>query len=154
MTLRKNPLYHLIKYIMRKELLILSLVLICLSCGSVETYTSPDYDGGKYTAVSFEQLSENPNQFDKKKIELVGIFYYGMEEAALTNKENPKNRIWIKFDYKKKMIDKDGNSLFEDEKLLRYSGKDVKLKGVFNKENTGHLGIYFAAIEDLDYFGK
>ncbi len=135
-------------------MLILSLILICVSCGSVDTYTSPDYDSGKYTAVSFEQLLKDPNQFDKKKIELVGIFHYGMEEAGLTNKKNPKNRIWIEFDYAKKMIDKNGKSLFKDEKLLRYSGKEVKLKGVFNKENTGHLGIYFAAIEDLHYFGK
>lgn len=77
-----------------------------------------------------------------------------MEEAALSNKENPKNRIWIEFNYNKKMINKNGNSLFENERLSRYSGKEVKLKDVFNKENTVHLGIYFAAIEDLHFFGK
>lgn len=139
---------------MKNKLIILFLVLICFSCGSVETYTSPDYDSGEYTMVSFEELLKDPNPLDKKKIELVGVFHYGMEEASLSNKEDPEDRIWVKFDYTKKMVDKNGNSLFEDEKLLQYTGKEVKLKGTFNQENTGHLGIYFAAIEDLDYFGK
>ncbi|MGY3793779.1 hypothetical protein [uncultured Aquimarina sp.] len=133
----------------------LILIVFLNGCASIGTYKTTSYEEDDYTKVSIDKILENPNLYHEKKIELNGYFFYGLEEAAITNDKSSsvKQRIWIDFDYKKNLLDNNNNELFAKNKLLDCSNKKIKIKGVFSKENKGHLGIYIGALTNITYFG-
>lgn len=133
----------------------LILIILLNGCASIGTYKTASYEEDAYTKVSIDKILENPNLYHKKKVELNGYFFYGLEEAAITDNKNSnvKQRIWIDFDYKKKLIDNNNDDLFAKNKLLDCSNKKIKIKGVFSKDNNGHLGIYAGALSSIAYFG-
>lgn len=138
---------------MSNKLAILFLAFFFTNCSVSNSYTSFDCDED-YFKISFNELINNNIAFDDKKIELIGTFYFGLEQSSITDDDNPNNQIWIRFDFKEKMLDEKGNNLFDDKRLYKYSGKKVKVRGIFNRKNKGHLGIYDGTIENIQYFGN
>jgi hypothetical protein len=86
-------------------------------------------------------------------VEVEGIYRHTYEMEALLPNKNTKgsnNAVWIDFagnltniKTKKQLI---GNDFSELEKLY---DKRIKVVGVFNKENKGHLDTYFGRIQNI-----
>ena len=156
MIQKKENLNQIKKREMKKTCLLLLVLTLFINCRQVEKVVNNSLDDSNYKKVTINKVMQNPNLYNNKKIEIEGFFYFGFEDVSIseTIKSSQKERIWIKFNYfNKGFKDNKGNFLFENDKMKSYLGKKIKIKGVYDSKNNGHLGLYKGTIKDITYYG-
>ena len=97
--------------------------------------------------VSAYNIVGNPKEYDGKKVRVVGLLEYDINNAALyvsTESQQlgiTKNAIWCKITPTTLKTSYDG--------IKKLNGKFVMIEGVLNAENSGHTDKYSAAIEGI-----
>lgn len=134
----------------------LLLMVLFTGCGKTNSYTQKSYIENDFKRISINEIISDPTNYNNKKIELEGYFYFGLEEACISKVKNPElnDRIWIEFNFFKGLQNNGNNERLDGKKLMTFSGKRIKIKGVYTIENKGHLGRYSGAIRDLVYFSE
>jgi hypothetical protein len=101
----------------------------------------------KTISVSIIQLISNPEQFDGKRVRLIGFVRLELEGDAIYlhredyNNRLTKNGLWIN-------ITKD----FDGKGNHKYDQKYVLVEGTFSANNQGHMGLFSGAIENIERF--
>jgi len=97
--------------------------------------------------VPLVRLLAAPDEFDGKVVWTAGYFQSGMEDEALYISELdgrnfiPLNGIWL---------DWDGS--VPPEKLQKFKGRYLMLKGTFLKGYAGHMGLYSGRLSNVREF--
>ena len=132
---------------------LLVLIIFLNSCSSNETYRLASYTQDNYNPESISNIMKNPYKYDDKTVELQGYFYHGLEYTSIAEKKysNPSESIWISFNFKIKLLNDKGDNLLEESRLENISGKKIKIKGTFNVDKKGHLGIYAGSLTNITY---
>lgn len=120
--------------------LILSLLLLVSSL-SVTNLSAQETK--MTTFVSMVQLLSNPEQYNGKKVRVVGYLWIEFEGTALyfhkEDKVNSLTKNAIALNLPEKAI-KDGKQL---------SGHYALIEGVFDSSDTGHMGLYSGTIHSI-----
>lgn len=106
-----------------------------------------------FEIISFVQLISNPKLYHHKKIQVSGYLHYRFEDAALYMSKTDadymqsENAVWVAFDSK--------SSLEPLEKVPNVSvpyfdSKYVTIKGVFDCEDNGHMGMFIGSIKKIE----
>ena len=136
--------------------ILLFLTISLISCSTIDTYESSkiDFEKNVYIKTSLNDIIENPLFYNGKKVELNGYFYYSIESSFLSANVKPKRdgKVWVEFNYFSELLNKEGENLFKDKRLISYIKKKVKIRGVYDSSNNGNLGIYNGSITDIVYF--
>ncbi len=112
------------------------------SCNNQIFNNCPKYN---FVKASIQDIIKSPNQYDGKRIELEGYYYEDFEVTALSEKriELDESSIWLDFMYNEELIKKlKGN---------KPTNKYVKIRGVFNVNNKGHLNMFSGGITKICY---
>lgn len=97
--------------------------------------------------VSEYALIGNPKEYDGKKVRLVGVLKYDINNSAIyvssesLNMGITKNALWCSinpYTLKTNYV-----------KLKELDGKFVMIEGVFNGLHTGHIDKYSGAVESI-----
>ncbi|MEO9871181.1 hypothetical protein [Ekhidna sp.] len=90
--------------------------------------------------VSWNTISENPEDFNGDTILISGKYTYIFENVRLSF---GSNQIWVEgFDYDTIIV-----ANFEE----RINGREVQIFGIFNSKDKGHLGQFLGTIEKSLY---
>lgn len=127
--------------------LIVAFVLLLFSCNSkqrIRAHENLTIECSDFLRVTFEDLSKQPDYYDRKKVRISGYFYYGFEEFAIY--ESPKSKVeaigvWI--DFHKEL------GLYEDEGYKELAEKKLEVVGVFSANEHGHLSQYIGELNVL-----
>lgn len=141
------------------------LLFVCLilsqSCSETKmrtVYSSDVKDSSQ--VVDLEQLLKNPDIFKNKIIETVGIFQTGFEESAIyidnssLKRKKTNQALWMTFneDYYPLINNKTGLNLLDSyQSIEKIQGCKIKVRGKFNLNSKGHLGLFFGSIENVFY---
>jgi len=103
--------------------------------------------------VSILSLIVNPEKYHGKKVYLgayATVRFEGDSLCAVQKPASSKDCLWLQFDDGPYKTEKD-IARFDraKKKWERYNGKRITLVGTFNKENTGHFGLFSGAIEHI-----
>lgn len=127
---------------------IAGLLLAMAFAGTVQADTAASSDPG--TFVSMINLIATPEKFHGKLIYVRGYFHAEFENMSLclqTRALSPKDCVWVEtYD------DNEGRPLLDPKsarKLAACNHKVVAIRGIFNQQNTGHMGLYAGAIDPI-----
>jgi hypothetical protein len=130
---------------MKKKIFItLSIILITNFCFAYGKAASNPID------TSLIQLIANPEKYNGKLVRVIGVTNIGFEVNAIyTSKEHhkygvTKNSLWISPDTKALGV--------KEDQLTKYNGKYVLIEGIFNKDDTGHMGMNSGSIDKVSRF--
>jgi hypothetical protein len=109
-----------------------------------------------YEKVTLTDLRNHPDKYDGKKVELYGFYKGYFEMSALFIKKsanNAENAIWVRFGDNTKLINQESGLAISDslETMKLIGGKKMKLLGVFDKNEKGHLNQYFGTLKQIRY---
>jgi hypothetical protein len=133
-----------------KKIYLFIFILTLLSCNKDFSFSSDLNNTKNYKAINANAFSKNPENFNNKKVELIGNFYMDFEHIYLVV-ENKK--VYLDFDFYKKLKDKSGNEL-DGEKLLSFNGKQIVVKGKYINGITGHINCCEGKLIEIAYFGN
>jgi hypothetical protein len=106
-----------------------------------------------FEKVDINDLIKNPNQFHGKYIETYGYFTVNRNETALYLRKGALGKgIWLSFD--EEIKNSKGVYLLKDNNIDYYNDIMLKIKGVFNKNKKGNLGIYGGTITNINFFSN
>jgi hypothetical protein len=137
---------------MKKAILLLSfLITITLLNGcSNKINTSNGLNSANPDAVdvSIIKLISNPDQYDNKIVRVIGVGNLVFEgNSVYFNKDDlifnvSKNGLWIEL----------GENSTPYDTAKTFNGKHIIIEGTFNKDNTGHFGMWSGAIENISRY--
>ena len=104
----------------------------------------PKQTSQKTIQVSIIALIANPEKYDGKRVQVIGVGYLEFESNAVYISRDDaeyvnKNGLWV-----------DPSELtipYED--AQKYNGKYVLIEGTFDKNNLGHLNLWSGAIVNV-----
>ena len=135
-----------------------ALLLVLFSCGKhKKVFTSTCAGGIVFKPVSFRNLVDSMKYYDKRSIEISGIYREGKGESALVNDSlfvdhSNSHAFWINFSQDCPLYLKGTRSgLFEysDGKFTRLNNQRMTVKGVLSFK--AHAGGYKASIDEISY---
>ncbi len=145
---------------MKKKLLLLILPFIifysCISNRTVNQVFVSEKCKENSQSISFTKARDSLQFLDGHFVEISGYFIWGSEEFAISeNKKvaDSKDVIWI--DLSNEIIDSIFMSIKSDKKKSSFDkiqGKKIKIKGVVNSFEHGHLNQYMFSIKQVCYF--
>ncbi len=95
--------------------------------------------------VTLVQLIATPEKYDGQRIRVVGVGNLEFEGNAIyLSKEDLSYRI-----YNAVWLDFDNNTSLSYEEAMQYNGKYVIVEGIFDKDNSGHGGLFHGAISNI-----
>jgi hypothetical protein len=100
--------------------------------------------------VSLIELIANPEKYHGKLIRVIGVTQIEFEgNQIFTSKEHYefsvlKNALKINPDIEVLGV--------KEDKLKKYNGKYVLIEGIFNKDDTGHMGMNSGSIDKVSRF--
>lgn len=88
----------------------------------------------------FEKVLRSPEQFHGEKIEITGVFHERFEDNAiyLNTSVNKDQAIWVNFSDLFMLI----NTFYG------LDGSKIRVTGIFNKDDKGHLGQYAGSLDE------
>lgn len=118
--------------------------------------TSPKAQSGNKTTivanqdalkVSIIQLIADPETYDGKLVRVIGVGNLEFEGNYISlNKEDYKyhvgNSIWLEL----------GENAISYEEAAQYNGEYVIVEGVFDKDDCGHLGMFYGSIKNISRY--
>ncbi|WP_299991298.1 hypothetical protein [uncultured Pontibacter sp.] len=121
------------------------LLIICFTCLS-------SFQGVFPERVSLIKLLANPDEYHGKKIMVTGFLHLELEDNSLyfsrehANYLSTENAIWVNLGKNIRVEDKEGSQTSIDALNRKY----VMIIGKFNKDRTGHMGLFSGEIEDIE----
>ena len=106
---------------------------------------SPNYEFGdkdlttKLQVTKWADLKENPSRYLNDTILISGTYHSGFEDSSI--KRN-SDMIWVS-SFNPLQIDQE-----LEEKIIN---RNIKIVGLFNPNDKGHLGQYLGSIEEIYY---
>ena len=127
-----------------------SLLLAFISCKS-STQLKFSYSNLdsllKPKKISLHNLSENYRQYQGTYIETQGRFYQGFEEFAIYPERyifsNESKGFWLRLD---------SGFVIDSKYFAKMYGKRVRIKGIIDTADRGHLSFYRATIRRIYYW--
>lgn len=140
---------------MNYKFLILLFLMILFNCKQSEKVINVKNES-KYIFVSMEKLIQNSNYYNNKHVEIEGFFDFKMEESSISIKEKSSynEKIWLEFNFFKELKNQKGKLFFKDDHLLKYLGKKVRVRGVYNIDYKGHLAWYNGSLNVKEFAHK
>lgn len=142
----------------------LSIVFLLLMIGCSNNKMHDIYSNNESKQVSeklgLNQLLKNPDLYNKKIIEVTGIYKTDFEESAIYASKisywgkKTKKALWVVFnnEYYPLIDSKTGINLLDSYQTIeKINGKKIKIKGRFNASSKGHLSLYSGTIENVFY---
>jgi hypothetical protein len=134
---------------------ILALIFCSLTLGFTSCKSSPqlkfqysDLDSIlKPKEISLHQLSKNYRLYQGQYIETEGRFYEGFEKFAIYPEKyifsNAPKGFWLMLD----------SGFVSDRKYFtKMNGRRIRIKGIIDTTDKGHLGLYYATIRRIYYW--
>ena len=118
-------------------------------------FTTDDQSKNKITfeKVDINSLIKNPNKFHGNYIETYGYFTVNVNETALYSKKGSLDKgVWLSFD--EGIKNSKGVYLLKNDNINSYNDIMLKIRGVFDKNKKGNLGVYSGTITNIDFFGS
>ena len=118
-------------------------------------YVEKNYDEKTsiYEKVDIEDLIKEPSKFHNKKIAVSAYFTVNRNETALYDRKGSSLKgIWLSF--KGDLQDEKGGFLLKDDKIYNYDDGTVVIKGIFDKNNNGNLGLYAGTLNEISFFSN
>ncbi len=143
-------MFHILKVVKHLKLQdlksIITLVLIFFLCSCTKQYEFGLQKEIK-EKTNLKQIAQSPSSYSSEIIELTGFYFCGFEESGLHETRINRNNgqaIWVELglDIQEKGLDY--NTLQE------FNGKKIKVQGVFDPDEKGHLSHYLGTIK-VDY---
>lgn len=108
---------------------------------------TPNSTNSNVQDVSMIQLIANPEQYHGQLVRVIGVGNLEYEDNCISlSKEDLKyeagNSIWIEL----------GPKAISYENARQYNGEYVIVEGVFDKDNCGHMGMFFGAITEISRY--
>jgi len=106
----------------------------------------------QYESVSLVRLIANPDKYHNRKVRIIGVAHLEFEtNGVYLTKEHceeriHKNGLWIESDYEALKTTED--------KLASYNGKYVLMEGVFDKNCTGHFGMWSGGLVKISRYDE
>ena len=141
-------------------LVVILVLTIFIGCGETDSPTNPvttttttvgqTLEVGDVTwdefDVSMIQLIANPEKYDGKFVRVIGVGNIEFEGNCISlSKEDLKyrvgNSIWIE-------LGKD----FSYKEVAQYNGEYVIVEGIFDKDDRGHLGMFYGSIKQISRY--
>ena len=100
--------------------------------------------------TSLIQLIANPDKYHGELVRVIGVVKIEFEgNQIFTSKEHyeysiSKNALWINLNSDCLGVSK--------EELKKYNGQYVLIEGIFDKNNTGHMGMNSGSINNISRF--
>lgn len=93
------------------------------------------------TDSQFENILYSPGKFHGQKITITGTFHYEFEDVAiyLTRYSEKEKAFWLNFSEIPGL----------DKTLEGFNGETIKITGIFNTKDTGHLGQYAGSVDEV-----
>lgn len=107
---------------------------------------------GDYERVSIIRLIATPEKYHNKKVYIIGWAYIGIENLSVClSKESltSKNCLWLDINHN---VNSKFGKLSYDEKFLlleSFNNKKIVVRGVFDANDTGHLGGWSGGIKEI-----
>lgn len=126
-------------------------VVFALASGGAIANDVPAADTGEY--VSIIQLIANPDRYHGKVVFLSvypKVEFEGDCLCMVPNAASSKDCLWLQYDDGPWETDKDMERYKRAQARWKpLSGKRVSVRGTFNKNNTGHFGLFSGALEKI-----
>ena len=123
------------------------LAFVTFHCNGVKTSKSLEticFDSNSQRHVQKISINDNKalQEFDKKFVEIEGIFYAAFEQTAIypTRSFESEEAIWISFPYSEKLT---------DSALMWFDNQRVSVTGRVNISEKGHLEGYKASLDSI-----
>lgn len=131
---------------MKYKLLLVSFILVCCKQSPKKTNTISDVE---YNETSINEVFKSPHLYNSKKVVVEGYFHFRMEDSSLSGRKttNLENRIWLEFNFFSDLENQHKKLFFKDDNVLNYTGKKVRIKGVYDTQYKGHLSAYSGSIK-------
>jgi len=98
--------------------------------------------------VTIKMLKNSPVRYHSHFVEISGFYEWGTEQSSVSEKFNEKPMIWINFSFD--LVDSlEKDDLPNESIFLKMIGKKLKIRGVVDTNDHGHLGGYFATIRNI-----
>ena len=115
-----------------------------IEAGYQDEINSPNHFAKDVTMI---ELIANPEKYDGMLVRVHGVGNIGFEGNYIAlNKEEYRqymgNQIWLEL----------GERAISSEEAQAYNGKYVIVEGIFDKDNSGHLGLFQGAIVDINRY--
>lgn len=98
-------------------------------------------------------LIATPERYDGKLVFLTGYVTIGLEHMTVCPSKSPlsgKDCLWLEIDDGPFIDRSDVMREKSKEKIwMQFDGKVVSIRGVFDKDETGHFGQFSGAIRDV-----
>lgn len=97
--------------------------------------------------VSMVQLIATPEKYHGELVRVIGVGNLAFESNCLSLskddlKYNTGNYLWIEL----------GKRAISYEEAVQYNGEYVIVEGIFDKDDTGHFGVYRGAIKNISRY--
>ena len=136
----------------------LCIVLMLIGCSDKPSLQREFIDtsmSAKFVPVTFGEILANPDKFHSKQIEIEGYYEGGVEKSALFKSRhagNLKKAMWIEIGSRELKDSASGEKLGQSQEQSNIGNERyVRVRGIFDKNNTGHMDDYFGGI-DVWYF--
>lgn len=138
--------------------LVISVIL--QSCRETKKIYVSDCDADiTFKHVSFTHLIDSLNYYDRKYIEVSGIYEEGKEQSALFNDslivQHPNNKaFWVNFSQDCPLYlsgTKVGFFEYNNGGFTRINNKKVRMRGRLDIHNKGHLKEYKGCIDRVSF---
>jgi ribosomal protein S16 len=139
-----------------KNSIILFVVMISISCSNSNKVTDV-FQGNclaPATKVTLSELKNNSVKFNGKYIDVIGYYKSGFETSAIfknSRSTNNENALWLRFANTHMRNIKTQKDFTEPDENKKIDGKKIRVIGLFNNVNKGHLDQYFGAVEQICY---
>ena len=124
-----------------------------------EIYRSSCDEGAHFKRVSFPQLLDSINYYDKQYVEVTGRYLQGKEQSALVNDSlfndhGNSHAFWVSFSQDCELyLAGTRNGLFEyhNGEYISLNKRLVTIRGKVDAHNKGHLKQYRGTIDRVSY---
>jgi hypothetical protein len=103
--------------------------------------------------VSIIQLVANPDRYHGKLVYFrayATVRFEGNSLCMTPDRINTKDCLWLQYDDGPWKTDKDMERYKTAQKKWEgFNGKVIFVRGIFNKKNTGHFGLFAGALERI-----
>ncbi len=125
------------------SILILSIVIF-LVCGGI-TLLKKSLMKPTIQEVTIIHLIATPKKYDGKLVRVVGVGNLEFEENAIyLSKDDLSYRV-----YNAVWLDFDNNTTLSYAEAKKHNGKYVIVEGIFDKDHSGHMGLFHGAITNI-----
>jgi len=106
--------------------------------------------------VSIQEVAREPGKFNNKHFEIIRFFHGGFEKSAIYSRQssfNESRAIWLNFSEFDSLYRIDSTEIgFDYAKLDDFSSYHIRIVGIFDSADRGHLDQYAGTLKNICLF--